>query len=217
MKRAGRETIGQRKGWCHWSKFGLTIEQGVLDIQTCFGREAPLVVEIGFGMGDSLLEMALNEPDKNFIGIEVHRPGVGALLRKIDEKQLDNLRVYCDDAIQVWNHCFLELSISRVQIYFPDPWHKRKHNKRRLIKPCFIEALTKKVKLGGLIHIATDWSEYADEIRSLFERSGDWADAKEVLTNHLTAMPCRPQTKFERRGKNLGYLIQDLYFLKEFK
>ena len=155
--RAGRITVGQKNAFDNWwPGFGLSLFKGAINPEQVFGRRAPLVLEIGFGMGDSLLEMARNEPDKNFIGIEVHPPGVGRLINVAGQEGLSNLRVYMADAMDVLEDCIPDGCIDRLQLYFPDPWHKKKHNKRRILQAAFVQKLRPKLALGGIFHMATD-------------------------------------------------------------
>ncbi len=211
--RAGRMTTGQQRAWdTYWPQWGLSPEQP-LDVEQSFGREAPLVLEIGFGMGASLAEQASMQPEINWVGIEVHRPGVGKLLQLLGEQGSDNVRVYCDDAVQVIRDCIAESSLQGVQIFFPDPWHKKRHHKRRLIQPAFIELLLSKIRVGGFLHLATDWENYAEHMLEVLE-------AEPLL--HNSAGPgqysprpeSRPLTKFEQRGQRLGHGVWDLYYTR---
>ncbi len=213
--RAGRMTTGQQRGWdVVFPKQGLKLENNLLDLEATFGRKAPLVVEIGFGMGLSLIEMAGNEPDKNFIGIEVHRPGVGSLMNEADKAGLSNLRAYCDDAVEVLKKCIPDNSISRMQIYFPDPWHKKRHNKRRLVQPAFISTIFPKMKTGGVLHMATDWENYAEQMMEVMSAAEGWNN--QMGESQYAPRPdYRPETKFERRGHRLGHGVWDLLFEKE--
>jgi tRNA (guanine-N7-)-methyltransferase len=213
--RAGRMTEGQRRAFDnYWGSYGLSLFNGSLDPKEVFGREAPVVLEIGFGMGDSLLEMAKAEQDKDFIGIEVHPPGVGRLINNAGKEELKNLRVYMADAVDVLNDCIADGSLDRFQLYFPDPWHKKKHQKRRIVQPEFVKLLCNKLKPGGLMHMATDWENYAEQMLEVLE-------AESMLEN--TAGPgsyaprpeFRPQTKFERRGERLGHGVWDLLYEKK--
>ena len=210
--RAGRMTEGQRRAFDnYWGQYGLSLFDGPLDLQQAFGREAPLVLEIGFGMGDSLLAMAEAEPDKNFIGIEVHPPGVGRLINNAGKAGIDNLRVYMADAVDVLNDCIADASLDRFQLYFPDPWHKKKHHKRRIVQPEFVRLLCTKLKPGGLMHLATDWENYAEHMLEVLE-------AEEMLentagkNNYAPRPEFRPETKFERRGQRLGHGVWDLLY-----
>ncbi|OQX37153.1 MAG: tRNA (guanosine(46)-N7)-methyltransferase TrmB [Oceanospirillales bacterium LUC14_002_19_P2] len=210
--RAGRMTAGQQKGLDeYWPTWGLTLEQGKLDIEQAFGRQAETVLEIGFGMGLSLLSMAQAAPQNNFIGIEVHRPGVGSLLNEAGKAGVNNIRVYCHDAVEILRECIADESLDRVQIYFPDPWHKKRHNKRRLIQPAFVEALRPKLKQGGILHLATDWENYAEQMMEVMSAAEGWNNL--AGDNQYSPRPdYRPLTKFEKRGQKLGHGVWDLLF-----
>lgn len=212
VMRAGRMTEGQQKGWdAGFPQFGLTLDAGRLDWDTVFPNPGRRVVEIGFGMGDSLLEMAAADADSNFVGIEVHRPGVGRLLSGVLDRQLTNLRVYAEDAVEIFERCIDDASLDAIQIYFPDPWHKKRHHKRRLIQPPFVALLTRKLKAGGVLHLATDWENYAEQMLEVLE-------AAEGLSNvagcgqYSPRPESRPETKFERRGARLGHGVWDLLY-----
>ena len=212
--RQGRMTNGQQRGWDEcWDKWGLKLENGTLNIAETFNRDAPVVFEIGFGMGLSLVAMAGAETDKNFIGVEVHRPGVGSLLNEASQAGLTNLRTYCDDAVEVLKQCIPDGSLSRVQIYFPDPWHKKRHNKRRLVQLKFIELLRPKLKVGGAIHLATDWENYAEQMMEVMSDADGFKNC--AGTQEYSPRPeYRPLTKFEKRGQRLGHGVWDLLFEK---
>jgi tRNA (guanine-N7-)-methyltransferase len=212
VKRSGRMTPGQQGAYDqHWPDKGLSLSAGMVDFEQLFGRRAPVVLEIGFGMGVSLVQMAQAAPANNFIGIEVHEPGVGKLLHGMEEQGVDNIRVYCDDAVDVLRQCIADASLSRVQIYFPDPWHKKKHNKRRLIQPGFIQQLLPKLEPGGIIHLATDWEDYAEQMMEVLMGSEQLVNTGEEYA--FSARPdFRPITKFERRGERLGHGVWDLLF-----
>ncbi len=210
--RPGRITEGQRKALeAGMPRFGLALADGELDAVAAFGREAPLVMEIGFGMGQSLVEMAAASPETNFLGIEVHRPGVGRLLHAMMENEIDNIRVYCDDAVLVLEECIAPASLDGVQIFFPDPWHKKRHHKRRLIQPAFVRLLCERLKPGGFLHLATDWENYAEHMLEVLS-------AEPALENcagpgrYSPRPDTRPLTKFEQRGQRLGHGVWDLYF-----
>ncbi|MCD9458241.1 tRNA (guanosine(46)-N7)-methyltransferase TrmB [Marinibactrum halimedae] len=194
-----------------WPEYGLSLFDGLIDQETLFGRKAPLVVEVGFGMGESLVAMALNEPDKDFIGIEVHPPGVGRLINSAGEAGVKNLRVYMADAKDVLEDCIPDSGINRMQLYFPDPWHKKKHHKRRIVQPEFAQHLRQKIAIGGIFHMATDWEPYAEhmmEVMTLAEgycnHQGEYVFAEKP--------DYRPNTKFEQRGERLGHGVWDLLF-----
>ncbi|NHN38769.1 tRNA (guanosine(46)-N7)-methyltransferase TrmB [Pseudomaricurvus alcaniphilus] len=210
--RGGRITAAQKKAFdLYWPDYGLSLFDGPLDIATCFGREAPVVLEIGFGMGDSLLHMARNEPEKDFIGIEVHPPGVGCLINNAGKEGLRNLRIYMADALDVLHDCIADASLDRFQLYFPDPWHKKKHNKRRIVQLPFIAALHNKLKPSGIIHMATDWEAYAEHMMEVLTLSPGLVN---VAGEYLFAPrpDYRPITKFEKRGEKLGHGVWDLVF-----
>ena len=212
--RAGRITEGQRKAFAdHWDAYGLSLFDGPVAWEAVFGRRAPVVLEIGFGMGDSLLEMAAAEPDKDFVGIEVHPPGVGRLINNAAERGVDNLRVYMADATDVLADCIPDASLARVQVYFPDPWHKKKHHKRRIIQPAFVAALRPKLEPGGLLHLATDWQNYAEHMLEVMTAAEGFAN--EAKTDYVARPAFRPLTKFEQRGERLGHGVWDLIFRRE--
>lgn len=206
--RAGRMTKAQRSAFesC-WDSYGLQLAGGMVDINALFGRDNPKVVEIGFGMGGSLLEMAEAQPETDFIGIEVHPPGVGSLINAAQEKQLTNLKVYLADATDVLSECFADASLDRVQIYFPDPWHKKKHNKRRIIQSKFLQLIRQKLRLGGVLHMATDWQPYAEQMLALIGQAPGYANMAE---DYVLRPDFRPLTKFELRGEKLGHGVWDL-------
>lgn len=206
--RAGRMTKAQRSAFeLVWDAYGLRLADGAIDLDAVFGRNNPKVVEIGFGMGGSLLEMVEAQPDTDFIGIEVHPPGVGSLINAAQEKNISNLKVYLADATDVLNECFADGSLDRVQIYFPDPWHKKKHNKRRIIQPKFLQLIRKKLRIGGIVHMATDWQPYAEQMLELIAEADGF---KNMAEDYVPRPDFRPLTKFELRGERLGHGVWDL-------
>jgi tRNA (guanine-N7-)-methyltransferase len=213
--REGRMTAGQQKAYDdNWPRFGLEHSAGSLDFDTVFGRPGRRVLEIGFGMGVSLVEMAAAAPDSNYIGIEVHHPGVGKLLHSMQEQDVDNIRVYCHDAVEVLRDCIPDESLDLIQIFFPDPWHKRKHNKRRLIQPPFVEQLCKKLKPDATLHLATDWEDYAQQMMDVLSASEQFSNSRGE-GNYTPRPDYRPLTKFERRGERLGHGVWDLLFQRK--
>ncbi len=210
--RPGRMTAGQRKALDeNWQVWGLAKESGLLDPRRAFGRPGPLVLEIGFGMGRSLVEMAAAAPQINYIGIEVHRSGVGKLMRGMAAAGIDNIRVYRDDAVVVLTECVADASLDGVQIFFPDPWHKKRHYKRRLIQAPFVQMLCAKLKPDGFLHLATDWENYAEQMLEVLNEN-------EALKNisasgdYVERPAHRPLTKFEQRGQRLGHGVWDLLY-----
>ena len=212
VMRAGRMTEGQQRGVEKgWPLFGLNLADGLLDLDKVFGRQAPRTLEIGFGMGHSLLEMAQAAPEQDFIGIEVHRPGVGALLNGVLNAGLNNLRVYDCDAIEVLNQAIPDASLDRLLLFFPDPWHKKKHNKRRIVQPAFAELVRRKLKVGGVLHMATDWEHYAEQMLEVMSAAPGYRNQAADST-YIPRPDERPITKFEKRGERLGHGVWDLKF-----
>ncbi len=214
VMRAGRMTPGQERGLEQGlPRYGLRLEEGVLQPQKVFGRQAPLTLEIGFGMGQSLLQMAKEAPEQDFIGVEVHRPGVGALLNGMLTDSVDNVRIYSCDAIEVLNQCVADESLDRVLLFFPDPWHKSRHHKRRIVQPAFAVLVHKKLKQGGVLHMATDWEPYAEHMLEVMNAAPGYKNLS--ADNTWVPRPAeRPVTKFERRGERLGHGVWDLKFTK---
>ncbi len=212
VMRAGRTTEGQQKALDDiWPEMGLELKNGSVDLVQLFGRDAPVVLEIGFGMGDSLIEMATQQPEKNYIGIEVHKPGVGRLLARAHEAGLTNIRVYAEDAVQVLAQCIPDASLSALQLFFPDPWHKKKHHKRRIVQPNFAQTIRKKLKVGGHFHMATDWENYAEHMMEVMTAAEGYQN--QAGDGQYSPQPeWRPVTKFQRRGERLGHGVWDLIF-----
>lgn len=214
VKREGRLTKGQQKAIDEcWPKMGLEHQQGLLDFSQIFGRNAPVVLEIGFGMGKSLVAMAAAEPEKDFIGIEVHRPGVGACLSEAQAAGLTNLRVFEHDAVEVLADCIADNSLSRMQLFFPDPWHKKRHHKRRIVQADFAQKLRQKLQVGGVFHMATDWQNYAEYMLEVMSAAPGYKNLS-VDNDYVPRPEHRPLTKFEQRGHRLGHGVWDLMFEK---
>ena len=212
--RAGRMTAAQTRGLEEvWPHLGLSVVDGPLDLDALFGRAAPRVVEIGFGMGASLIEQAQTHPGSDFIGIEVHAPGVGKLLDEADKRQLTNLRVYREDALEVLSRCIPEASLDALQLFFPDPWPKKKHHKRRIVQPAFVELVRTRLKPGGTLHMATDWQAYAEHMAEIMAAAPGYRNT--AAGGDYVARPAfRPLTKFESRGAKLGHGVWDLIFAR---
>ncbi len=213
IRRQGRLTPGQQMALDnHWATYCLDPKNDY-DFAQVFGRDAPLFVEIGFGNGDSLAKMAAANPDKDYIGIEVHTPGVGHLLILLHEQGINNVRIYSHDAIEILEQKITDNSLSGVHLFFPDPWHKKKHHKRRIVRASFVDLLVKKLKPAGYFHAATDWENYAEAMLAVLSEGN-------VLKNTSPTQdycPCpeyRPLTKFEQRGIRLGHGVWDLIFSK---
>ena len=212
--RQGRFTPAQQRAFDElWPRFGLDYSGESRDYDTVFGRQALRVMEIGFGNGDALRFAARQDPARDYIGLEVHAPGVGRLLNALAEDGGDHVRLYHHDAVEVLRHEVAEGSLDEVRIYFPDPWHKKRHNKRRLIQPAFAELLVSRLRVGGRLHAATDWQDYAEQM-------WDVLDATPGLVNragprgHVPRPDWRPQTHFETRGQKLGHGVWDLVYDK---
>ena len=215
VRREGRLTRGQDRALQElWPVMGVEFRDEMLDLGKLFGREAPVVLEIGFGMGKSLVEMAAAAPEKNFIGIEVHRPGVGACLTSAQEAGITNLRLFCHDAVEVLGQMIPDQSIDTLQLFFPDPWHKLRHHKRRIVQPAFVQMLRPKLKIGGVFHMATDWENYAEYMVEVMSVAEGFANT--VTDGVYAPRPdSRPLTKFEQRGHRLGHGVWDLLFARK--
>ena len=214
VRREGRLTKGQQRALDElFPQYGITLQQSVVDLDILFGRQAPRILEIGFGNGASLAEMAANHPENDYLGIEVHRPGVGNLLLQIEEQALDNIRVSNDDAVEVLAQQIPDASLDAVFLFFPDPWHKRKHHKRRIVQPAFVRLLHRKLTPGGLFHMATDWENYAEHMMAVMS-SADGFENTAGSGQYIARPEYRPLTKFEQRGHRLGHGVWDLVFKK---
>ena len=215
VRRTGRITKSQALSFQdHWSTYGLHSEPS-FNIDNAFTQKAPLVIEVGFGMGDSLITMAKDRPWENFIGIEVHTPGVGRLLQQAALHQLTNIKVFQDDAVDILNTCIKDHSVHRLQIYFPDPWPKKKHHKRRLIQAPFVEVITQKLQTNGLLHLATDWEPYAHHMLDVLQATSNLINTSKSADEPFIPRPeFRPITKFEKRGERFQHPIFDILFQK---
>ncbi|MGX5172673.1 tRNA (guanosine(46)-N7)-methyltransferase TrmB [Aliikangiella sp. IMCC44653] len=214
VRREGRMTAGQALAYAEMMPdYGLEFTQTKLDFEVLFGNSNPVTLEIGFGMGTSLAIQAENNPNKNYFGIEVHRPGVGALLARMKEKQLTNIRVISYDAIDVLEHMVDESSLSCLQLFFPDPWHKKRHHKRRIVKSSFAKKVWQKMQSGGVLHMATDWENYAEHMLAVMQQESGWENLSDT-GDYVPKPEDRPVTKFQARGERLGHGVWDLMFKK---
>ena len=213
VTRAGRLSTGQARALEEFGpQFLVPYKKEMLDYAAAFGRQAPTILEIGFGMGDTTAHIARQMPDKDFIGVEVHTPGVGSLLKQIGEQGIQNLRLIQHDAFEVLNNMIPDGSLAGVHIFFPDPWHKARHNKRRLIQTPFVKLLCQKLAVGGYIHCATDWEDYAVQMLEVLGAEPQLANTAE---GYAPQPAYRPLTKFENRGLKLGHGVWDLVFTKK--
>ena len=215
VKREGRLTKAQGKAIeDNWPTMGLSVNQGMLNLDDVFGRSAKRVLEIGFGMGKSLVEMAQNAPTTDYIGIEVHRPGIGACLASAEQAEISNLKVFEHDAVEVLDKCIADESLDRLQLFFPDPWHKTRHHKRRLVQADFVQSIRRKLKIGGEFHMATDWEPYAEHMIEVMQQATGYKNMSP--TQDFVPRPeYRPITKFEVRGQKLGHGVWDIIFTRE--
>ncbi|PSJ18471.1 tRNA (guanosine(46)-N7)-methyltransferase TrmB [Nitrosomonas supralitoralis] len=210
--RQGRLSNAQRRA-CETllPRYGIPFNKSLLDLNHVFSRQAPKILEIGFGMGESTATIAKAHPENDYLGIEVHTPGVGSLLNQIELLELNNLRIIQHDAVEVLEHMLPTACLDGIHIFFPDPWPKAKHHKRRLIQPALVTRLCKRLKPGGYIHAATDWEDYAAQILHVFNQDSQLIN---TVTNYAQRPECRPLTKFEQRGLKLGHGVWDLIFLR---
>ncbi|MFT6270110.1 MAG: tRNA (guanine-N7-)-methyltransferase [Alphaproteobacteria bacterium] len=215
VKREGRLTKAQGKAIKdNWPTMGLSIDQGMLNLVQVFGRNTTRVLEIGFGMGKSFVEMAHKAPNTDFIGIEVHRPGIGACLASAEQAELSNLRVFEHDAVEVLDQCIANESLDRLQLFFPDPWHKTRHHKRRIVQPEFVQAIRSKLKIGGEFHMATDWEAYAQHMLEVMQQAQGFENTSNSQ-DYVQRPEYRPITKFEVRGQKLGHGVWDIIFTRQ--
>jgi len=212
VRRTGRMTAGQKRAMKElWPTYGIEYKPKPLNLDKLFDRNAPVNFEIGFGMAENLIAVASTHQTENFVGVEVHTPGIGHALNQIEEKSLSNVRLIQHDAVEVLKHQIPEHSLASVSIFFPDPWHKKKHNKRRLINTEFCDLLFKKIKKDGTVFMATDWEHYAEQMLEVFTNSQHFENQSPDNT-YCERMDFRPITKFEKRGQRLGHGTWDLIF-----
>ncbi|AKD38284.1 tRNA (guanine-N(7)-)-methyltransferase [Pasteurella multocida subsp. multocida OH4807] len=198
----------------NWGFYGLEHQNELFDFKKIYGNDNPVILEIGFGMGHSLVEMALLNPARNYLGIEVHTPGVGACIATAVEKGVKNLRVICHDATEILRDCIADGSLGGLQLFFPDPWHKAKHHKRRIVQTHFVEKVMQKLMQGGFIHMATDWENYAEHMLEVLQQAEGLHNTS-ATNDYIPRPDFRPLTKFEQRGHRLGHGVWDLYFTKK--
>ena len=210
--RQGRTTSAQQRAFdAHWARYGIPVTGAERNFRELFGRSAPLVLEIGFGNGDQLLHAACADADRDYIGIEVHRPGVGRLLNGLAAADVSNARLYHHDAVEVLEREIGASVLDEVRIYFPDPWPKKRHQKRRLVQSDFVALLASRVAPGGRLHLATDWADYAEHMQSVLDHAPHWR--RHAEHSESTRRPSwRTDTHFERRGMRLGHGVWDLVY-----
>jgi tRNA (guanine-N7-)-methyltransferase len=210
--RQGRYSPAQQRAFAElMPRFGLSYGAAPLDFQRTFGREAPVIAEVGFGMGETTARIAAQNPGNDYLAIEVHAPGVGSLLRQIDEGGLANIRIVRHDAVEVMRDMVPGGSLAAIHVFFPDPWPKKRHHKRRLLQPAFVELAASRLEAGGLLHVATDWQEYAQQVLEVLQATPGLENTAEGFAQRPA---WRPETKFERRGLNLGHAVWDLVFAR---
>lgn len=212
VRREGRLTPGQQRALdALWPRYGVETSAEKLDLPALFGREAPTILEIGFGNGESLATIAEAHPEQNYLGIEVHRPGVGRLLQRVEEKELTNVRVMCADAVEVLSQQVPDDNLAGVYLFFPDPWHKKRHHKRRQVQPEWAQLIRQKLKQDGVLHMATDWQEYAVYMLEVMSQAEGFGNLS-AEGDYVPQPDYRPLTKFELRGQRLGHGVWDLMF-----
>ena len=211
--RQGRFSPAQQKAYTELlPRFGVAYVAAPLDYRALFGRDAPVVVEVGFGMGETTARIAAQNPGVNYLGIEVHAPGVGSLLRQVEALGLANVRVVSHDAVEVLRDMVAPASLAGIHVFFPDPWPKKRHHKRRLVQPAFAALAASRLAPGGYVHVATDWEEYAQQVLEVLGATPGLANTAEGFAPRPAT---RPETKFERRGLKLGHGVWDIVFRRE--
>ena len=207
--RQGRTTPAQKRALEElFPRYGLAFSEKAIKPLEIFGRKAPLVLEIGSGMGETTAAIAKARPEADFLAVEVHGPGVGSLLNRIVAEDLKNIRIVRHDAVEVLEHMIPDGALAAIHLFFPDPWPKKRHHKRRLVQPAFAALAARKLAPGGTLHAATDWPDYAEQMSEIFSREA-------LLETTASGFATRPQTKFETRGKRLGHSIRDLFFRRK--
>ena len=210
--RQGRFSRGQQRAYAELlPRYGLPYRGEALDLAAAFGRTAPVVAEIGFGMGETTARIAAENPGNDYLAIEVHAPGVGSLLRQVDAAGISNIRIVAHDAVEVLRDMVAPGSLAAIHVFFPDPWPKKRHHKRRLLQPEFVALAASRLAPGGLLHVATDWQEYADHVLAVLSAS---PALRNTVAGFAPRPAWRPETKFERRGVRLGHGVWDLLFTR---
>jgi tRNA (guanine-N7-)-methyltransferase len=210
--RQGRFSRGQQRAYEELlPRLGGAYQRNPLDLQALFGRAAPVIVEVGFGMGETTAQIAAENPSNDYLGIEVHAPGVGSLLRQVEERALTNIRIVTRDAVEVLRDMVPESALAGIHVFFPDPWPKKRHHKRRLVQPEFAALARERLKPGGYIHVATDWQEYAEHVLAVLSATPGLAN---TAADFAPRPATRPETKFERRGLKLGHGVWDIIFTR---
>jgi tRNA (guanine-N7-)-methyltransferase len=213
--RQGRFSPGQQRAYAELlPRFGIAYAPQPIDFASAFGRRAPVVAEIGFGMGETTARIAAGNPRNDYLAIEVHSPGVGSLLKQIGEAGLENVRIVQHDAVEVMRDMVPAGSLTAIHVFFPDPWPKKRHHKRRLVQPPFTELAAARLEPGGVLHVATDWQEYAEHVLAVLSATPGLRNTAEGFAPRPSS---RPETKFERRGLKLGHGVWDIVFTKEGK
>jgi tRNA (guanine-N7-)-methyltransferase len=212
--RAGRMTPAQERALTElWPSYGVELGADPLDLEAIFGRSAPRCLEIGFVVGEVIGSMAENHPHIDYLGLEVHRPGVGRLLLRAEQAKVHNLRVICHDAVEVLRDKIRNDSFDEILVFFPDPWHKKRHHKRRLIEPQFVACVAAKLRAGGVLRLATDWQDYAEQMLAVCNANSELSSLSPDGT-YVPRPEFRPPTRFERRGARLGHGVWDLAYAK---
>ncbi len=214
VRRSGRITAAQQRAIdILWPRYGVA-NDNLLNLDELFNRSAEKHLEIGFGSGDTLLSMAKSYPEHDYIGVDVHQPGIGHLLLQIEKAKLTNVRILNADVVEVFQNCLPPHSLDAVYIFFPDPWPKKRHQKRRLVQPNFIKLLAQQMKSGGSLHLATDWEDYAQQILQILDTTSEFTNR--IATGTFAPRPAeRPLTRFEQRGLRLGHDVWDLLYLRQ--
>ncbi|HUO79871.1 MAG TPA: tRNA (guanosine(46)-N7)-methyltransferase TrmB [Steroidobacteraceae bacterium] len=214
VRRGGRVTGAQERALAElWPRYGVAAGSEVLDLDALYGRRAPRTLEIGFGDGETLVALAAAHPERDYLGLEVHAPGVGHCLLRAAAAGLANLKLVRDDAVEVLGRCIAPGALDEVLIYFPDPWPKKRHHKRRLVQPAFVALLATRLAPGGRLRLATDWSPYAEWMREVLDAAEPFRNVAGTA-GYVPRPPERPVTKFERRGARLGHAARDLEYLR---